>query len=121
QFPVRKELDDAEMERIQQIANVQLEDARDDLENAENEDSDEDERKDSDDEMEVDGGVSLKDSATDKKEGNKEDKNNEDDDLAEYNLDTYDDEEEVEGEPLGMFNNIKGLAYYKPGEEDPYI
>lgn len=42
-----------------------------------------------------------------------------DDELAEYNLDDYDDE--PEGEQMGIFNNIKGLAFHSRGEEDPYI
>ena len=52
-----------------------------------------------------------------------------DDDLREYDLDNYDnDDDEVvygsddgEGQSMGMFNSIKSLAYHQPGEADPYI
>lgn len=42
-----------------------------------------------------------------------------DDELAEYNLDNYDDEDPNEGfqEAIG----IKNLTYYKTQEEDPYL
>jgi periodic tryptophan protein 1 len=40
------------------------------------------------------------------------------DDLSEYKLDDYDEEETEAG---GLFSNIKGLTYYKDNEEDPYI
>lgn len=60
------------------------------------------------------------------------------DDLAEYNLDDYDEDESKatgEHEPMivhlkllilsltevGPFSNIKGLTYYRDNEEDPYI
>lgn len=45
-----------------------------------------------------------------------------DDDLREYDLGNYDEDEAVDsdGEQMGMFN-IKALAYHKPGEADPYI
>jgi periodic tryptophan protein 1 len=59
------------------------------------------------------------------------------DDLAEYNLDDYDDDVKDDGALLplsstlssslntllavGPFSNIKGLTYYKDNEEDPYI
>lgn len=47
----------------------------------------------------------------------------EDDDLKEYDLEHYDDEEETEeaGASMGMFDNIKTLAYHESNDEDPYI
>jgi periodic tryptophan protein 1 len=51
----------------------------------------------------------------------------EDDDLAEYDLEHYDDdvakdqEGEGEGMGMGMFGNVKSLAYHESNEEDPYI
>lgn len=42
------------------------------------------------------------------------------DDLAKYNLDTY-DEEESKGMAMGAFSNIRGLQFYKSNDEDPYI
>lgn len=46
-----------------------------------------------------------------------------DDDLKEYNLDKYDDDEDVpgQGESMGIFGNVKNLSYYESNEEDPYI
>ncbi|KAI4111713.1 MAG: hypothetical protein LQ338_008350, partial [Usnochroma carphineum] len=45
-----------------------------------------------------------------------------DDDLKEYNLDAYDDDEEdEEGERMAMFGNAKSLAYHQSNAEDPYI
>lgn len=41
-------------------------------------------------------------------------------DLSEYNLESYDDDNDNEAE-LGPFTNIKGLTYYRNNEEDPYI
>ena len=47
----------------------------------------------------------------------------EDDDLAEYDLDHYDSDEakDTEGEGMGMFGNVKSLAYHESNAEDPYI
>lgn len=51
-----------------------------------------------------------------------------DDDLREYDLEHYDDEdgengdlEDVASQPLSIFGNIKSLAYYESNKEDPYI
>lgn len=41
-------------------------------------------------------------------------------DLSEYNLETYDEDDANEAE-LGPFTNIKGLTYYRNNDEDPYI
>ena len=60
-----------------------------------------------------------------KTNGRAEDKNTDDDDLKEYNLDKYDEEDEPENSEneaqLGIFSNLKGLTYYSNNEEDPYI
>ncbi|GAA5829504.1 hypothetical protein JCM3770_002477, partial [Rhodotorula araucariae] len=42
------------------------------------------------------------------------------DELAKYNLDTYDDEVSA-STAMGAFSNIKGLTYYGNNNEDPYI
>ncbi|KAM0792507.1 hypothetical protein ACM66B_005177 [Microbotryomycetes sp. NB124-2] len=42
------------------------------------------------------------------------------DDLAQYNLDDYDNEES-KGTAMGAFSNIKGLTYYGDNEDDPYV
>lgn len=47
-----------------------------------------------------------------------------DDDLKEYDLEHYDDdpEEDIEvAQSMGMFGNVKSLAYYENNKEDPYI
>lgn len=47
-----------------------------------------------------------------------------DDDLKEYDLEHYDDdpEEDIEvAQRMGMFGNVKSLAYYESNKEDPYI
>lgn len=42
--------------------------------------------------------------------------------MKEYDLDHYDDDDEKEdGEGMGMFGNVKSLAYHESNEEDPYI
>ncbi|BGP22925.1 transducin family protein/WD-40 repeat family protein [Rhodotorula toruloides] len=46
-------------------------------------------------------------------------KADDDDELAAYNLDTYD--EESSSTAMGAFSNIKGLTYYGDTAEDPYI
>jgi periodic tryptophan protein 1 len=48
--------------------------------------------------------------------------NSDDDDLKEYDLEHYDsDPVSEDGEQVTRFGNMKSLAYYKPGEEDPYL
>jgi periodic tryptophan protein 1 len=46
-----------------------------------------------------------------------------DDDLKEYDLEHYDDDDEPQGEgqSMGMFGNVKSLAYYESNKDDPYI
>ncbi|KAF5341629.1 hypothetical protein D9611_001467 [Ephemerocybe angulata] len=141
QHPTKYVLDDQELDRVSKLARIELEDARMELERAhkaalemgqglevedeggdeaegegegdgevkEGVDGDEDwEDEDDDDAMDVD-------SAPKKKKG-KAAKGV--DDLSEYKLDDYDEEETDTG---GLFSNIKGLTYYKDNEEDPYI
>lgn len=119
EFPTKYDVDEAELGRIEKLARLQLEDAQEDLHAAQSRDTKEAEDLDgSDDEDEEDGGVSAiltqaeQDPATDDVE-----------DLKEYNLSDYDDEEKVDahGEKFAMFGNVRSLAYYQPGEEDPYL
>ncbi|GAA5970182.1 hypothetical protein JCM11641_000302 [Rhodosporidiobolus odoratus] len=44
----------------------------------------------------------------------------EEDEMAKYNLDAY-DEEESKSSALGAFSNIKGLTFYGDNAEDPYV
>ena len=46
-----------------------------------------------------------------------------DDDLKEYDLEHYDDDvaEDAKGEGMGMFGNVRSLAYHESNADDPYI
>lgn len=91
EFPEKYELDDAEMERITQMAQLELSDAKADLEEAQQK------------ELKLEEDI--------------------DDDLKEYNLDTYDDDEEEDGETVSMFPGLtKTDASYKENEDgDGYL
>lgn len=43
--------------------------------------------------------------------------------MKEYDLEHYDDDvaKDTEGEGMGMFGNVKSLAYHESNEDDPYI
>ncbi|OSX57595.1 hypothetical protein POSPLADRAFT_1185570 [Postia placenta MAD-698-R-SB12] len=137
QHPEKYVLDDQELQRVSALARIELEDARKELEAAhkaaglmgvgaegeEADDADEDESAwvdedddaekdviDEDTPMDVDGPVSKP------AKGSKDD-----DDLAEYNLDDYDDDDNDVLPATGPFSNIKGLTYYRNNDEDPYI
>ncbi|KAK6510132.1 hypothetical protein TWF481_004846 [Arthrobotrys musiformis] len=124
EFPARKTLDEDEFSRIAEIAKLKLDDAEDDLAEARAAETDGGEN----------GGVALMDvddepkdvkEKKEEKEKEKDDSDDEaaDDDLKEYNLDTYDDDNGNEDDPqtMGMFGNIKSLAYHENNDEDPYI
>ena len=110
QFPTKYEIDEAELSRISQLAKLQLEDAQEDLEEAQNANG---EGTDSDEQ----------DTAGDVKHNTAKSKAGKDgDDLAEYNLEDYDnDPVDDEGQKFSMFGNVKSLAYHAPNEEDPYL
>lgn len=87
--------------------------------------SEDDDAVDQDDPMDQDPSPAAADS---KSKGN--------DDLAQYNLDDYDDDDSIPGlvwilhvkwmsdtflVATGPFSNIKGLTYYRNNDEDPYI
>jgi periodic tryptophan protein 1 len=124
-FPSKYKFDEDEFERIAELAKLQLDDAKEDLEEAEEAAAGAEE-----DEDEVKGDKSEKKekkSKKAKKEEEAEDEGNDidlnDDDLKEYDLEHYDDDDEPtgEGESMGMFGNVKSLAYYESNEQDPYI
>ncbi|KAI1127907.1 WD40 repeat-like protein [Nemania abortiva] len=124
-FPSRYNFDEAEFERIAELAKLQLDDANDDLEEARAGgagDEDEDENGES-----TDGGAATEEkedtTTTPAKENNKtEDIDINDADLKEYDLEHYDDDDDdVHGQRMDMFGNIKSLAYYESNKEDPYI
>ncbi|KAI1177609.1 WD domain-containing protein [Nemania sp. FL0916] len=122
-FPSRYNFDEAEFERIAELAKLQLDDANEDLEEAQGR-----EAADSTDGSASDG-AAIEEDEKEKKKDNAPVKSNEtedidinDPDLKEYDLEHYDDEEEdVHGQRMDMFGNIKSLAYYESNKEDPYI
>ncbi|KAG2741555.1 transducin family protein/WD-40 repeat family protein [Suillus brevipes Sb2] len=124
--PSKYVLDEKELERVSALARIELEDARIEIERAHNaaksmgkgaegaeaddvdEDGDEDAWVDEEDaSMEVDGNVQANLPAKG-------------DDLAEYKLDEY-DEDDVKEDGMGPFSNIKGLTFYRDNQDDPYI
>ncbi|KAG2141186.1 transductin family protein/WD-40 repeat family protein [Suillus bovinus] len=124
--PSKYVLDEKELERVSALAHIELEDARIEMERAHNaaksmgkgaegneaddadEDGDEDAWVDEEDaSMEVDGDVQV-------------DVPEKGDDLAQYKLDEYDDDE-VKEDGMGPFSNIKGLTFYRDNQDDPYI
>ncbi|KAI0879408.1 WD domain-containing protein [Hypoxylon argillaceum] len=119
-FPSRYNFDETEFERIAELAKLQLDDAKDDLEEAQAEGGgDEDE-----DDASTDGDAVVEEKTdTAPAKGNKtEDIDINDADLKEYDLEHYDDDEDdVHGQRMDMFGNIKSLAYYQSNKEDPYI
>lgn len=135
--------DDAELERIQKLTNLEFGDAQQQLQEAkeaamgmgdgdggwqdEGDEDDDDEEDDNADPNRTDVTINDEGDATNghstAKTGGQaaaDDIKMDEDDLAKYNLDTY-DEEESKGSAMGAFSNIKGLSFYRSNEEDPYI
>lgn len=115
-FPTKYTFDEDEFQRIAELAKLQLDDANEDLEEARNE-----AEKPAGDEamVEDDGSDDDAPAKTTKSKGD------EDDDLKEYDLEHYDDDVEndkkAEGMGMGMFGNVKSLAYHDSNADDPYI
>ncbi|KAF2739302.1 transducin family protein [Polyplosphaeria fusca] len=103
-FPSKYEFDEDEFERISQLAKLQLDDAKEDLEEAQKENK-------------------QKRKSAEKNAAEAKDAEEVDDDLKEYDLEHYDDDEadEGEGDTMAMFGNMKNLVYHQNNEEDPYI
>ncbi|CAK7198638.1 rRNA-processing protein [Sporothrix eucalyptigena] len=124
-FPKKYDFNEDEFERIAELAKLQLEDAQDDLDEAQEEEGD-GEGEDSKIEEEADVQNDKK-SKKAKAKKNTETIDINDDDLKEYNLDNYDDEDDEtaggvsDGQPMSIFGNIKSLAYYESNKDDPYI
>ncbi|EEH42906.2 rRNA-processing protein PWP1 [Paracoccidioides brasiliensis Pb18] len=127
-FPEKYEIDEAEINRISELAKIQLADAKIDLKRAQDNPNkgqmdvgkEEDDQSDGDS---TEGG--RKEREKEKEEANGGSKNDEsinDDDLKEYDLDHYDsDPVDEDGEQITMFGNVRSLAYHQPNEEDPYL
>ncbi|KAJ3572424.1 hypothetical protein NP233_g3097 [Leucocoprinus birnbaumii] len=136
--PQKYVLDDNELQRVSNLARIELEDARVELERAHKaaqamgKGAEGDEA----DDVSVDGENVEEDDG----DGNWVDEVNnavdvdvdamdvdfgptpksDPDDLTKYNLEDY-DRNDAESSALGPFSNIKGLTYYKDNSEDPYI
>ncbi|KAL2159145.1 hypothetical protein VTH06DRAFT_2577 [Thermothelomyces fergusii] len=112
-FPTKYQFDEEEFERIANLAKLQLDDAKEDLEEAEEEAAKQ--------------GKDSKKAKKEKKEkpSGEDDEASDieiDDDLKEYDLEHYDDDDDAgDGQPMAMFGNIKSLAYYESNDDDPYI
>jgi periodic tryptophan protein 1 len=112
-------MDDEEYARIAKLAKLELDDAKEDLEQAR-------EALNKVNMGEVDEaqkGAEEEDSGDDSGE---DDDIIKDDDLKEYDMEHYDDDPDVpsedDEEPTGgIFSNIKSLAYHTDNKEDPYL
>ncbi|KAK4128351.1 WD40 repeat-like protein [Parathielavia appendiculata] len=104
-FPTKYNFDEEEFERIANLAKLQLDDAKEDLEEAQEKEAKPGKKEDS---------AAKDDDASDIEI---------DDDLKEYDLEHYDDDDDQQGEgqSMGMFGNVKSLAYYESNKDDPYI
>lgn len=128
-YPTKYVFDEDEYARISKLAKLELDDAKDDLEDArqalkKGNDAVATEERVGDVQLQEDGQDTEK--LSEQTAGNIAD----DDELKEYDMEHYDDEPAVpEGENEGgdekandsIFGNIKSLAYYKDQNDDPYI
>ena len=113
-YPTKYEFDEEEYERISKLAKMELEDAQEGLEEAR---------------QALDGGSGSAAAPKAKKDTKDEDDQlDEDDDLKEYDMEHYDDDEDdideagsQDGEESGLFGNVKSLAYHADNKDDPYI
>ena len=126
-YPTRYTFDEDEYARISKLAKLELDDAKEDLEEAQK----------AVQKLNVKDGDDVKGSKP--KSSNAPAADEEDDELKEYDMEHYDDEPEPlgnddedddnndndddeGGEPTdSIFGNIKSLAYYKDQNDDPYI
>ncbi|KAJ3862292.1 WD40-repeat-containing domain protein [Lentinula novae-zelandiae] len=143
QNPSKYVLDDQELERVSALARIELEDAQVELKRAHNaaksmgksdldgedgdsdvdvevmegdRDGDEGDWVDEDENaMDVDPEAALPNPNSDSKTTTSKD-----DDLSQYNLDDYDDDD-TPGDNISHFSNINNIAVYKNNDEDPYI
>ncbi|KAG8527023.1 uncharacterized protein KY384_008452 [Bacidia gigantensis] len=111
-FPTKYDVDEQELARISKLAKLQLDDAKEDLEDSKAQGAVEQGSSVSGDSESEDAGVNIPQSKIDA-----------DSDLAAYDLDHYDDDDEAPevGGNLSMLGNARSLAYYETNEEDPYI
>ncbi|KAF2707769.1 periodic tryptophan protein-like protein [Pleomassaria siparia CBS 279.74] len=106
-FPLKYVFDEDEYARISKLAKLQLDDAQEDLEEAQNEKK-----------------SKSKDKAASGTVDDAKDHDDIDDDLKEYDLEHYDDDDpdqEGAGDTMAMFGNTKNLVFHENDEDDPYI
>lgn len=105
-FPTKYVFDEEEYARIAKLAKLQLDDAQEELDDARSS-------------RKAGAKAGAGPSTTE------EDKEDIDDDLKEYDMEHYDDDngqdEDGEGDTMGMFGNVRSLAYHQSNAEDPYI
>lgn len=108
-YPTKYVFDEGEYARISKLAKLELDDAKEDLENAKQK-------------------MAGTNGAEAKQEESSDEDVGEDDDLKEYDMEHYDDEpdgvamdEDEAGPHDSIFGNIKGLAYHTDNKDDPYI
>ncbi|KAF2154759.1 WD40 repeat-like protein [Myriangium duriaei CBS 260.36] len=122
QFPTKYVFDEEEYERISKLAKLELDDAREDLEEAKAAAKVSDQNG-----MDVDTDKKTKKSKDESKADQDSDVDINDDDLKEYDLEHYDDspdedaDEDGPATSLPMFGNARSLAYHSSNAEDPYI
>ncbi|PWI75012.1 hypothetical protein PCL_08326 [Purpureocillium lilacinum] len=115
-FPKKYTLDEEEYGRIAELAKLQLDDAEEDLKEAQEDGADDASEDAADEKMQVEDEKPSKEKSAAVEE--------DDDDLKEYDLEHYDDDEDPaqsSAQGMSMFGNIKSLAYYESNKEDPYI
>ncbi|KAK9438926.1 transducin family protein [Metarhizium brunneum] len=115
-FPKKYTLDESEFARIAELAKLQLDDAEEDLKEAQEEEGSDgqNQKAGNDESMDVEGEKPTTEAKYD------------DDDLKEYDLEHYDDDEDEpeaheDGTGMSMFGNLKALAYHGSNKDDPYI
>ncbi|KAH0539121.1 hypothetical protein FGG08_004359 [Glutinoglossum americanum] len=110
-FPTKYDFNDEEFERISSLAKLQLEEAKEHLDEARNQAGET-------------SGVGGPSKGKSKAAEAPRSLGDVDDDLKEYDLEHYDDDDTKDGEDgetMGMFGNVKSLAYYVSNAQDPYI
>ncbi|KAH0285691.1 WD40 repeat-like protein [Aureobasidium namibiae CBS 147.97] len=119
-FPTKYTFDEEEFERISKLAKLELDDAKDDLADAQAELNGEKAPKKEESDDEDDDDTHATGAAT-------QDIDLQDDDLKEYDLENYDNDDAAENEQgegdasLSMFGNVRNLAFHGSNAEDPYI
>ncbi|KAI7284339.1 rRNA processing protein Pwp1 [Hortaea werneckii] len=127
-YPTKYVFDEDEYARISKLAKLELDDAKEGLEDAK--DALNKDNGTADGKQTESGASKMDEDAKDEDEKSEKGAEEDDEDLKEYDMEHYDDEpekvdedhddEEEEG-VNSIFGNIKSLAYYKDQNEDPYI